>query len=223
MLRRIFSVILMICVITLGSAALFACGDKPEDGQTDENGAAAENTGETPAEATPEPETPEPTDPAPRKINKWIEFSDETDPSERNAVKVGDGGGFNSIGVKFTADFIMTGIAISCPSWSDDIGTMIFKIYKWDTDYETTTAGDPVFIDAETFVDYPDNALVETVFDPEIEPGTYLWELSEGKDGVGVWASKTPGADGLEFYRNGQLFTDGTAFNAELTGYVMSE
>ena len=162
------------------------------------------------------------TEPVPRKINKWLEFSDNKD-AERNAVKVGDGGGFTSIGVKFTAEFIMTGIALECPSWSDDVGTMVFKIYKWDTDYATTVAGAPVLVDAETFVDYPDNATVEVMFSPEIEPGTYLWEFSEGKDGVGIWASKTHGADGLEFFKNGEPFTDGTAFNGELMGYIMSE
>ena len=100
---------------------------------------------------------------------------------------------------------------------------MVFKVYAWDTDYATTTAKDPVFTDTETFVDYPDNATMEITFSPEIGPGTYLWELSEGKDGVGVWASKTHGSEGLEFFKGGEPFTDGTAFNGELMGYIMSE
>jgi len=215
MMRKILFMVLVLSLVF----SLAACGDKAE------NDAASDAVEETTPEPTDASTTAAPptTEPGPKKVNKWIEFSDDSDSSERNAVKVGDGGGHKSIGVKFTADFIITGISLSCPSWSDDIGTMVFKIYSWDTDYETTTSKDPVFVDTETFVDYPDNSMMEVMFGDEIPAGTYLWELSEGKDGVGVWASKTHGSEGLVFYKNGEPFTDGTAFNGELIGYVMSE
>ena len=217
MLRKIF---ILICVIFVFAFMFISCN------KTNDTADTAINTYETILEnQTTEPDTDPPATeaPGPKKVNKWLTFAETDVPGDQHPVKVGDGGGFKTIGVKFTVDFIMTDISISCPSWSDDIGTMVFKIYKWDTDYDTTVAGTPVFIDTETFVDYPDNAMVELTFDPEIEPGTYLWELSEGKDGVGVWAFKTPGAEDLEFYKNNTLFTDGTAFNAEINGYIMSE
>lgn len=215
MLRKIF---IFICVIFILSAMLFSCGEKSDDKADDVND-TKETTMETEEIITTAAPVTEP--PGPKKSNKWITFAETDVPGDQNAVKVGDGGGFKAIGAKFTAEFIITDISISCPSWSDDIGSMIFKIFKWDTDYATTVAGEPVFIDTETFVDYPDNSMMEVSFEPEIEPGTYLWELSEGKDGVGVWAFKTHGEEGLEFYRNGELFPDGTAFNAEINGYIM--
>ena len=220
MLRRIFYSILAVLIL-LAAVALYSC-DKATDVADDTNDSnnSNESTSENTEPPTPEPETDPP---APRKINKWLTFAETDIPEDQHPIRVGDGGGFATIGAKFTVDFIMTDIIISCPSWSDDIGTMVFKIYKWDTDYETTAAGDPILIDTETFVDYPDNDMVEVIFPEEIEPGTYLWELSEGKDGVGLWAFNTPGAEGLEFYKNQTLFTDGTAFNAEINGYIMSE
>lgn len=225
MFRKIFSVIYIFIIISLMTAlvlTLFSCGEKAKEDDKAANAADTSGTsGEKPTEAdTDEPTTPEP---VPRKINKWVTFAETDVPGDQNPVRVGDGGGFPSIGAKFTAEFIMTDMWISCPSWSDNVGSMVFKIYKWDTDYDTTVAGTPVLVDTETFVDYDDNATVELVFDPEIEPGTYLWELSEGKGGVGLWAFKTHGQEGLEFYKNKVLFTDGTAFNAEINGYIMSE
>ena len=199
--------------------ALYSCGAKEDEkAATDDEGADATTLEPTDPPATDPPPT---TDPGPKKRIRSIEFADSSDESERNPVKVGEGGGYQTIGAKFTAEFTITDMEISCPSWSDDIGTMIFKLYKWDTDYATTVAGTSVFVDTDTFVDYPDNAMMEVDFGMDIEPGTYLWELSEGKDGVGVWAYRTHGEEGLEFFKNGEPFADGTAFIATVYGYVM--
>ncbi|MCL1792404.1 MAG: hypothetical protein FWG34_00890 [Oscillospiraceae bacterium] len=214
-LFRILGFALVFCVVS----ALFSCEAKkgdPEEGAADEIGESAAETTGPPTETNPPPTT----DPGPKKKSRDIAFADTSDESERHAVKVGEGGGYKSIGVKFTAEFTITDIDLSCPSWSDDIGTMVFRLYKWDTDYATTVAGTPVLVDEETLVDYPDNAMMSLDFGIEIEPGTYLWELSEGKDGVGMWSFKTPGEDGLEFFRNGEKVSD-EAYNGTLYGFVM--
>ena len=216
-MKKIFCALIFVFVI-FTAFALFGCGAK-EDKPAEDDAAEAATT----LEATDPPATnpPPTTDPGPKKKMRDIEFADTSDESERHAVKVGEGGGYQSIGAKFTAEFTITDIDLSCPSWSDDIGTMVFRMYKWDTDYATTKAGDPVVEDYDTLVDYPDNAMMNLEFGKEIEPGTYLWELSEGKDGVGMWAFKTHGEEGLEFFKNGEPFTDGTALIATLYGYVM--
>jgi len=214
--KKSFRVLIFVFVL-FAALAFFSCGEK-EEAAADESADAStiETTG------TPETSPPPPTtDPGPKKRMRDITFADTSDESERHPVKVGEGGGYQSIGAKFTAEFTMTSIDLSCPSWSDDIGTMVFKLYKWDTDYATTVAGAPVVADYETLVDYPDNAMMEVDFNAEIGPGTYLWELSEGKAGVGMWAFKTHGEEGLEFFKNGEPFTDGTALIATLYGYVM--
>jgi len=219
MARKIFY---FICILSIAVFMLCSCGEK----ESGNSSASMDETADTPEIMTKIEEIgeTEPTaSPEPKKINKWLSFA-ETDTSEdRNPVRVGDGGGFSSIGLKFTVDFIMTDLSLECPSWSDDIGKMVFRLYKWDTDYALTTAGEPIFTDTDTFVDYPDNATMEIIFDPEIGPGTYLWELSEGTGGVGVWAFKTHGAENLEFYKKGELYTDNTAFNGEINGYIMFE
>lgn len=214
-MRKILSVIFIISVL-LFTCTLFSCGEKTGD-NSDATSDTTETT-ESTTEAATEPVTT--TEAGPKKVNKWIAFSDSSVPEDRNPVSVG-ANGITSIGAKFTADFIITDITIECPSWSDDVGSMVFKIYTWNTDYATTVAGTAVFTDTTSFVDYSDNDFVSVTFNPEIEPGTYLWELSDGKGGVGVWAFKTHGEEGLEFYKNGELFTDNTAFNAEINGYIM--
>ena len=216
-MKKILCALIFVFAVSL-VFALVSCGEKEDKA---DGGTTEEDTTQGPTTAAPT-EPPPTTDPGPKKKMKEIELADSSNEGERNPVKVGEGGGHQSIGVKFTADFRITDMDLSCPSWSDDIGTMVFKLYKWDTDYETTVAGTPVFVDAETFVDYPDNAMMSVEFSKDgLEPGTYYWELSEGTAGVGVWAYRTHGSEGLEFFKNGAPFTDGTAFIGTIYGFVL--
>lgn len=216
-MKRNFRVLIFVFVL-IAAAALFSCGEKEDKADADESAESATAEITDPPEITAAPPT---TAPGPKKKMRDITFADTSEESDRHPVKVGEGGGYQSIGAKFTAEFTMTSIELSCPSWSDDIGSMVFRLYKWDSDYAATVAGTPVLADYETLVDYPDNAMMEVEFGADIEPGTYLWELGEGKAGVGMWAFKTHGEEGLEFFKNGEPFTDGTALIATLYGYVM--
>jgi hypothetical protein len=214
----VFGMIFLAAAVCL----LSSCGEEAENGADSTTGTPETSAEVTVTEPPATTEPPTTTDPGPRKLYKDLIFGETFIAEDNHPIKVGDDG-FTSIGAKFTADFTMTSLEISCPSWSDNVGKMTFKLYKWDTDYVTTAAGTPVLTDTETFVDYADNSIMEVAFPEEIEAGTYLWELSEGTGGVGLWAHKTAGAEGLEFYANGELMTDGSTFDATLYGYAWSE
>ena len=89
-----------------------------------------------------------------------------------------------SAGMKFTASAPFYGINAWCPSWDNNIGSLTFKLYKWNTDYATSVAGTPIA--QNTFVDFNDNSWLTLNFNKQ-EPGDYVWELTNGIEQVGVW------------------------------------
>ena len=86
--------------------------------------------------------------------------------------------------------------SVLAPSYGDDIGSLTIKVFAWNTDYETTVAGQPVF--TEQFVDFADNSDLFSIFEEgQIGPGRYLILVCDGVDegdGVGVWTGKPYGA-----------------------------
>ena len=89
-----------------------------------------------------------------------------------------------SAGMKFNASAPFYGINATCPSWGDNIGTITFKLFKWNTNYAQSIAGMPIAVN--TFINFNDNAKLSLTFDKQLA-GDYVWELSNGTDGVGVW------------------------------------
>ena len=74
------------------------------------------------------------------------------------------------------------------PSWGDNIGGFTVKIFKWNTDYNTTVAGKP--ITQKVLDNIPD--MGEAVFEPDVKivAGEYLFLISDPFDesgtGIGI-------------------------------------
>lgn len=117
-------------------------------------------------------------------------------PNTGSAQNLSDGS-IDTLGALFTTVGPTTRIAVGCPSWNDNIGSLTVTLWKWNTDYETTKKDDP--IQKQEFVDFEDNEHLGFDFSPALAAGTYFIEVSDGYDdggglGVGVWGGpKWPG------------------------------
>ncbi len=198
MKRRILALILAAAFILSMSLLLTACKEE-EAGEDSETTTAAEGDSSaadtttkagdtTKAETTTAAET---TTEAVKDKIVFIEFFEDDGSGHSPWSLMTEG---SSVAAKFTIkEGFLESLTITCPSWSNDIGNLTIKLYKWDTDYEKTVAGTPVA--EEKFVDYADNAELTLMFEGDkaktIGAGDYIWWLGDGVDesasGVGLW------------------------------------
>jgi len=109
----------------------------------------------------------------------------------------------NSAGLKFTATSSFSAVNATCPSWGDNLGSLTMRLYKWNTTYAQSVAGNPIA--TKTFINFNDNAKLALPF--PIQPaGDYVWELSGGSQQVGVW-KWTNGTNTAVSYYNGMVVT----------------
>lgn len=76
-------------------------------------------------------------------------------------------------------------------------------IYKWNTDYATTKAGTPIKV--VNITNHVDGKPVDVVFDQALAQGTYFWEVTEaraGVGGIGFWGGVFSNAN-VKAYVNG--------------------
>jgi hypothetical protein len=106
-------------------------------------------------------------------------------------------------GLRFTATSPFYAINATCPSWSNNVGNITFRLYKWNTDYAQSVSGIPIA--EKTFVNYLDNEKIALTFDSQ-EAGEYLWELDNGTEQVGVWKWTDSHDPAVSFF-NGQQVT----------------
>ena len=167
---------------------------------TDAVTTAAETTA---AEVTTEAATEAKTEaPKPKFKYQYIDFYDEKDDGGHDPRSVSDVPG-TTLGAKFTAAGNWTEISLTCPSWSDNVGSMTFAVYNWNTDFDTTVAAEPVY--TTQFVDYIDNDTLVVEFDGDgLPPGSYLWMLKDGKGGVGIWSKKAVDDPDIVVFLNGK-------------------
>ncbi len=116
--------------------------------------------------------------------------------SSRSAFQVGEN---DEYGCRFGASAPFDSVSVSCPSYSDNTGSITFSLYRWETNYTVTSGASPVA--TETFTDFSDNATLSMDFD-ECTAGEYLLVLSGGTDGVGVWMF-SESRTGTFLYNNG--------------------
>ena len=95
---------------------------------------------------------------------------------------------------------------LSAPTWSNN-GTgsnMSFTVYKWNSNYETTLKGDPVY--GGTVKDHKDCADLELDFADRLEGGSqYLIVLRGiGPKQIGFWNAKYKHSAGWNSYLNGE-------------------
>ncbi len=153
------------------------------------------------------------------RVGKNINTSDATTPTNNPGnINLRKG---QDLGVKFTVPEGQFGkyAKAQFPSWGDSKGSIRLSLYKWDTDYATTIANDPIYTEYhENFAD-----CTEIKFDfldsagKGIPAGDYVWRIHDGFDerinpdnesepvGVGLFATGCPKADsGVTIFFEGE-------------------
>ena len=102
-------------------------------------------------------------------------------------------------GMRFFATATFDAIEASYPSYADNVGSITVSLYKWLGNFEDTIDSEAVC--SEKYVDFADCETIKMSFE-EQERGEYLWLLSEGLDGVGIWIF-TEASDGTLIYDDG--------------------
>ena len=215
-------------LLALGLAAVLSLGVLASCGAEEavEETTPVETEAETVAETEPETEA-ETQAPKKRDKHKYIDMYVEE--GDRTPISLLASG--SSVAARFVvAEGFLEEATVDCPSWNDNVGSLTLKIFKWNTDYATTVAGEPVF--AQTYVDYSDNETLCAEFFTDdsrgLEAGEYLWWLGDGVDannsGVGLWSYKCPtDMDGLvELYKDGKV-TTANGWQASLTIVIPAE
>ena len=95
----------------------------------------------------------------------------------------------------FKCDREFHAVQICCPTWGSSTESMTFKLFRWDTDYATTVAGEPVYQTRE--VNMADNGWVSLYLNEDakldhetmIPAGEYLWVATEASSTAGIWAN----------------------------------
>ncbi|MDP4117826.1 MAG: stalk domain-containing protein [Bacillota bacterium] len=109
------------------------------------------------------------------------------------------------VGVKYSIKVgeKLTSAEVSCPSFSNNIGSMTMRIYNWTDDYKTTISKKPVV--EKRFEDYNDNSILTISLPDEVElTGDILLTFSDTTENVGIW--KYPvGIPETAMYINGQI------------------
>ena len=83
------------------------------------------------------------------------------------------------------------------PSWGDNVGSLRWTLYRWQTSYADSIKG--TAIASVDFIDIEDNAVKYFTFDEEMEAGEYLLlieNITEGTNDVGIY-----GVVGASVYR----------------------
>ena len=123
----------------------------------------------------------------------------------------------NSAGLKFTASAPFYGVNATCPSWGNSIGNLTFRLYKWKNNYTETIAG--TILAEKTFVNFSDNAKLNLTFNKQ-DAGTYLWELCNGTETVGVWKYTEPNGTPVSYFSGIQTsgnYESEIAYSSDLT------
>jgi len=214
--KKIFALTMILLLVML---AVAACAEKPSDSGSTEGVAgdgATERNGKDPAEEQTEI-------PAPKK--QYIDMDLMVVGSGTGNVPLQIWKAGDTAGAKFKADFTVTEVDVVCPSFTNEDAVMAFKLYKWDTDYETTVAAEPIWIDTETGYHYEENTAIIFEIEDGIAPaGTYLWLLEGVSSTPGMWSETDaePGGDpDVVFYHYGKVTNN--CIISSVHGYTMTE
>ena len=139
-----------------------------------------------------------------------VDTDDPMGDSNHHNLKSGD-----KVAVLVNAKGALTGGSFYLSSYDNNVGTVNFDVYRWDTDYSTTVAGN--VLATASAVNFADNSQYEVKFEG-LSSGYYLIVVSgsapEGDFGVAVW---TRGASQTSI-----TFINGKRVNAGLRGQFIS-
>lgn len=122
--------------------------------------------------------------------------------------------GSATAGEQFTAVWPFTMLEVNAPSYGDNQGSLTLSLYEWDTDYATTVSAAPLA--SQTFVDFADNEWLSMRVE-ERPAGEYLWVLSDGSGGVGIWQTASNNLFPGTPYINGAVSEAFGDFKARIT------
>ena len=112
-----------------------------------------------------------------------------------------------AFGIRFTVPegyALRALLGTDSPTWSNPGGgsSACANIYKWNTDYETSVAGDSLAYAEE--IDHADNATLVLTFNKDVPAGEYLAVIeSIGENSIGFWCNTTSTGEATEVYLNG--------------------
>ncbi len=221
-----FLAFVLVCMLLLLSVA---CGDNEKDTAPSAVPTAAESAvptevptsepTQTPADNTPAPEAKPTVKPGQLTYAGGI-LSEEA-PQEPimlcdttatpNHLQI-----VEDLAIQFFPSTSFTEVAICCPSYNDNVGTLTFALYAWMGSYESTLAGEA--IKTQTFENYNDNALLGLKFEEALPDGEYILLLTTPKasDGVGTWG-KIGDFEGQKVYVDGgETLDENSSFHVEL-------
>lgn len=216
------------------AATMVACDKEETKEKVDDAADKVESVADSVADAVEEAvateavvtEAPETEAPKPRDKYNYVDLYEAADGGHTPISLMAEGSSA-AVHVKFDEGFIESWGA-QCPSWSDNVGNLTFRVYKWDTDYATSVAGAPLA--EQTFEDYGDNddLLMDEIPAKTIGAGEYLLWIGEGVDeggsGVGYWGQNiVDDAAVVEYYRDGAVVEGQVAFEGTLTIIVPAE
>lgn len=111
-----------------------------------------------------------------------------------------------AIGVHINCNGKLTGGKAYLPNYNNTIGTVHIKVYKWDTDYATSVAGE--VLSYYDFVNFEENNWTNFTFSTQLEPGEYVVEFTaETEDddyGCGVW-TQNKGSGVVTYYDGSEV------------------
>ena len=114
--------------------------------------------------------------------------------AEKQAISVNPG---ENLGFRFHPGAPFNALDVCCPSWSNNIGSLRFSLYRWTGDFDDSIGNEPLA--TELFVDFADNADLHFSF-PQQDAGEYLLVLHDAVETVGVWGFRSNISGGRIYY-----------------------
>ena len=215
MKKKIFSTLFCTCIVAALLLAASACAGDTGNVQTTP---AAVVPTQTPVPTSPVQPTEVPTEvptqmptevPTPAPTPKieiiseesvTVQFFNETAVAIKKPQMLTE-----SIAIQFYATAPFDSLQLTCPSWSDAVGTLIFDLYKWEGSYRhmfTNTAA------TQEFANYPDNNENVMTFS-ELPAGEYVLYLTspDPSEAVGCYLADEPD-EGIAIYLD-DVFQEG--------------
>ena len=93
----------------------------------------------------------------------------------------------DSVATRFKTSEPFLSVAVSCPSYSNNVGNLRLSLFRWTETLEKTEKTEPIL--RQTFVNFRDNALLGLRASSEspLPAGEYLLVLDSATEMVGVW------------------------------------
>ena len=94
-----------------------------------------------------------------------------------------------AVGVRINCAGKLSGGRAYLANYDNKVGSVFIKVYKWDTDYDTTVSGE--VLTEYDFINFNENTWLNFSFPKQLDPGEYLVVFTAateaGDFGAGIW------------------------------------